>query len=107
MRTGHYFVGYEDAIWALLYSDDGKLTGRTDYPERGLLIFLLTIVLIKLPMSWHKVRGGQQVEWIGYALDMARFEMGVSLARATWAARWLADKAAERSVRLGELRELL
>ena len=25
-------------------TDDGKLTGRTDYPERGLLIFLLLIV---------------------------------------------------------------
>ena len=105
MRTGHYFVGNHDAIWALLYSDDGKLTGRTDYPERGLLIFLLTIVLIKLPTSWHKVRGGQQVEWIGYALDLGRFEMGVSFARATWAARWLTDKSTEKTVRLGELRE--
>ena len=66
-----------------------------DYLERGLLVFLLVIVLIRLPMSWHKVRGGQQVEWIGYLLDMARFEIGVSTARAAWATRWLTDKAAE------------
>ena len=89
----------------LLYSDDGKLTGRTDYPERGILIFLLSIVILDLPMSWHKVKGGQQVEWIGYALDLGRFSMGVSLSRAMWAVRWLTDKAAERCVRLGELRE--
>ena len=105
MRLGHYMVGAHNAIWALLYSDDGKLTGRTDYPERGILIFLLSIVILDLPMSWHKVKGGQQVEWIGYALDLGRFSMGVSLSRAMWAFRWLTDKAAERCVRLGELRE--
>ena len=37
-------------------------------------------------------------------LDMARFEIGRSAMRAAWATRWLTDKAAERSVRLGEPR---
>ena len=105
MRLGHYCVGWQDALWALLYSDDGKLTGRTDYPERGILIFLLVLMLIRLPLSWKKVKGGQQVEWIGYALDMRRLPMGVSASRAAWASRWLSDKSAEGSMRLGELRE--
>ena len=82
MRLGHYMVGYHDTSWALLYSDDGKLTGRTDRPERGLLLFLLTLVIVDLPLSWHKVRGGVEVEWIGYLLDLGRFEMGVTFARA-------------------------
>ena len=72
MRLGHYFVGCHNALWTLLYSDDGKLTGRTEYPERGLLVFLLVIVLVDLPLSWHKVRGGREVEWIGYMLDVGR-----------------------------------
>ena len=105
MRLGHYFVGCHNALWTLLYSDDGKLTGRTEYPERGLLVFLLVIVLVDLPLSWHKVRGGREVEWIGYMLDVGRFEMGVSATRAAWAVRWLTDKSTERTVRLGELRE--
>ena len=105
MRLGHYMVGPEDALWALLYSDDGNLVGRTDYPERGLLLFLLTLVLIKLPLAWKKLRGGVKAEWIGYMLDIQRFELGVSESRALWASRWLSDKAAEKSVRLGELRE--
>ena len=105
MRLGHYFVGYHDALWTLLYSDDGKLTGRTDHPERGLLLFLLVIVAVKLPLSWHKVRGGKEVEWIGYLLDVGRFEMGVTASRAAWAVRWLTDKSAEGNIRLGELRE--
>ena len=70
MRVAHCAVGYHDALWALLYSDDGDLTGRTDYPERGFLLFLLTLVLVRLPLSWKKLRGGVQVEWIGYALDL-------------------------------------
>ena len=61
--------------------------------------------MVKLPLSWHKLKGGSQVEWIGYWLDIGRFEMGVSASRAAWASRWLTDKAEERSVRLGELRE--
>ena len=56
-------------------------------------------------MKWEKVRGGVQVEWVGYLLDLGRFEIGITESRAAWAVRWLSDKAAERRVPLGELRE--
>ena len=93
MRLGHYLVGFENAIWALLYSDDGDLIGRTDYPERGLLTFLLSLVLVGIPLSWKKLRGGTKVEWIGYLLDVARFEVGVTETRALWAANWMMSQA--------------
>ena len=47
------------------------------------------------------------MEWIGYWVDAARFELGISAARAAWASNWLTDKAAEGKVRIGELRECL
>ena len=81
MRLGHYFVGLHNAIYALLYSDDGKLTGRTDYPEIGILGFLLVLVLTAIPLSWKKVKGGQQVEWIGYALGPWQIPDGNKLRR--------------------------
>jgi hypothetical protein len=62
-------------------------------------------VVINLPISWKKVKGGTQTEWIGYWLDVGRFELGISESRAAWASRWLTDKATEGRVRLGELRE--
>ena len=105
MRLGHYFVGFHNALYALLYSDDGKLTGRTAYPEFCILSFLFVFVVAAIPLSWKKVKGGQQVEWISYALDLGRFQMGISMSRAAWASRWLEDKATEGSIRLGELRE--
>ena len=101
MRLGHYFVGLHDAIWALLYSDDGKLTGRTDYPERGLLLALMILSILRLPISWHKVKGGCEFEWIGYWVDIGRFQLGISVSRAAWASRWLRDKATEGRVALG------
>ena len=56
-------------------------------------------------MAWHKLHGGVVLEWIGYALDVARFELGVTEKRVMWALRWIDDKIQEGTVRLGELRE--
>ena len=105
MRLCHYLIGFEDALWALLYADDGDLTGRTAFPERGLLLFFTVLAILRLPLSWKKLKGGVRYEWIGYMLDIGRFELGISASRAAWASRWLSEKAAERSVPLGELRE--
>ena len=105
MRLTHYALGYSHAIWALLYSDDGWLVGRTERFEVGLLLHLFVLLVVGVPLSWHKVSGGIQCDWIGYYLDVGRFEVGVSATRAAWAVRWLEDKARERRVQLGELRE--
>ena len=105
IRRTHYAIGYVDALYALLYSDDGKLTGRTERYERGLLLHLFILVILNLPISWHKAKGGLEVEWIGYWVDAGRFQLGISASRAAWASRWLTDKATEGRIRVGELRE--
>ena len=105
MRLAHYVIGYIDAVYALLYSDDGKIIGRTAHYERGILLFLFVLICVGIPISWRKVRGGERTEWIGYLVDVGRFEMGISMSRAAWASSWCLDKATEGSVRLGELRE--
>ena len=58
-------------------------------------------------MKWSKVRGGLELEWVGYWLDYARFKMGISEARAIWVREWLDTKIRERRVALGELKEAL
>ena len=105
VRLAHYLIEYLEAVWALLYSDDGKVTGQTAHPERGLLMHLLVLVLIRLPISWKKVRGGPEVECMGYLVDVGRFQIGISARRAAWISRWQTDKVAEGRMRLGELRE--
>ena len=62
-------------------------------------------MLLGCPLAWKKLNGGYQTEWVGYALDIARFEIGISEKRAAWVISWIEDKVRERRVRLGELRE--
>ena len=105
MRLAHYVIGYIDAVYALLCSDDRRIVGRTAHYERGILLFLFVLVCVGIPISWRKVRGGERTEWIGYLVDVGRFEMGISMTRAAWASSCCLDKATEGAVRLGELRE--
>ena len=99
----HYVQGSAYAIYAMLYFDDGWLVGRTEHYEIGLILHLLIRVTIGAPMAWHELGGGLQAELVGYALDVGRFEIGISESRAQWAIGWLGDKVRERRVRFGEL----
>ena len=92
-------------MWLLLYADDGLATAGGPWFERPLLFHLFLLMVLGTPLKWPKVRGGVQLEWVGYWIDFAWFEMGVSAKRAAWAAAWLSDKVRERRVPLGELKE--
>ena len=105
IRLSHYLTPRAMAVWLLLYADDGLVNGRSERFDRALLLHLYILAILNTPLKWAKVRGGVQLEWIGYWLDMSRFEIGISQSRADWAIRWLGDKARERRVPLGELRE--
>ena len=105
MRLAHYLQGPDRMLWMLLYSDDSWTSAGGDGAERDLMLHLLVLVVLGTPLAWHKLKGGIDLEWIGYALDMGRFRLGVTEKRTTWAIRWIEDKVRERTVRLGELRE--
>ena len=105
LRLVHYLLGYDMPLWALLYLDDGWFVGRSERYEYDLLMALYILILVKAALAWHKVKGGIETQWIGYALDIGRFAIGISEAGTQWVLRWLDDKVRERSVRLGEFRE--
>ena len=105
IRLTHYLIGREEALWAMLYSDDGWLVGGGPNFEVGLCLHLFILMLVDTPLAWHKLSGGFETEWVGYALDIGRFEMGISHKRAQWVIRWIGDKLREQKVRLGEIRE--
>ena len=106
VRLSHYYApSTVRALWVLLYADDGKATAGGPRFELPLLNHLFLLKVLGTPMKWRKVRGGVQVEWVGYLIDYARFEMGITESRAKWCTTWLRDKVRERRVALGELRE--
>ena len=103
VRYTHFMLGYDDPLWTLIYSDDGNLMSGQEWKERSLVLHLFTLAVIGVPLAWDKARGGVEQEWIGYWLDLGRFELGVSLSRAAWASTWLADRVREGRAQLGEL----
>ena len=78
VRLTHYVLGHSHALWALLYSDDGMIASGKKDKELGILLHLFVLVILNVPLSWKKVHGGVEAEWIGYWVDVARFEMGIS-----------------------------
>ena len=43
----------------------------------------------EFPLSWEKLHGGDCVRWIGYELDIRKFEKGVSESKVRWASDWI------------------
>ena len=61
------------------------------------------LVVIGVPLAWHKVRGGIEAEWIGYWLDLDRFEVGVSEAAGVVVGR---GRLVARAVDMGTLKAI-
>ena len=68
-RLSHYLLGYRFMLWLLLYGDDEWLVGRGQHYHMSLLLHMLVLDIIGTPISWHKVGGGIQTDWVGYYLD--------------------------------------
>ena len=108
VRLSHYLPPtHLWRLWLLLYADDGMVTAGGSYFEHPLLFHLFLLQVLGTPLKWSKVRGGVELEWVGYWLDYSRFMMGISEARAVWVRNWLDSKVRERRVALGELKEAL
>ncbi len=61
---------------------------------------LLFFVAIGLPLSWHKSKGGTQIDWIGYSLLLEQYALGVTERRAQWAIQWLEADARDGTTEL-------
>ena len=102
LRIVHYLTPRQLAIWLMLYADDGWATAQG---PQLLMFHLFVLTVLGTPLKWSKVRGGFELEWVGYLLDFGRLEIGISALRAQWCVTWLTDKVRERRVSLGELKE--
>ena len=63
--------------------------------------------MIGTPFSWGKMKGGIAVDYVGYWLDFAEFEIGISAARASWIIAWLKEITQGKHVLVRHLREVL
>ena len=76
VRTAHRLAGRELGSLHLLFADDGWLTAMGEFFWRRLLFWLFVLEVMEVPISYKKVRGGTVIQWIGYQLDVMKFEKG-------------------------------
>jgi hypothetical protein len=107
LRITHYVVTPAGLRWALRFADDYFLVSGGTQMWRPLLISLLLLRSLEVPLKWSKLRGGFQVDWIGYNFDLVGRTAGVSPSRARWATGWCTRMAGLRTIPMEDFREVL
>ena len=105
IRAAHHILGSRLAVWALLFADDGNLFAEMEHAPRSLVGFLLVMEILGVRLSWKKVRGGIESDFVGYWLDVRNYHMGLSEGRAAWIQKWATEQVMAGSVLLQSLSE--
>ncbi|CAE8670254.1 unnamed protein product, partial [Polarella glacialis] len=92
-------------IFQPIYADDLRWTASGRNKFWALLLFLYLCVLVGTPFSWAKTKGRIACDYVGYWLDVGRFEIGISEGRAQWMMKWIKQITAGKHVLVRHLRE--
>ena len=104
-RLHHYVVGKRAPLWLLLVADDMYESAAGPYRTPALLTGMIIAAVLDVPLSWHKIKGGSVVHWVGYELLLAEHSVGITVSRASWAVGWCAGLLKKRVVDVSELEE--
>ncbi len=104
VRAVHHVMTPEDELWLMLMADDLKLECTAPAPEIRIVAVLLFWVLLGVPISWHKIQGGDSISWIGYEVNLRELALGISAGRALWAVNWLRRMARDGLADIDDLR---
>lgn len=107
IRTVHRLAGGELGVYHLLFADDGWLTSVGFHYWRGPLFWLFVMELMEFPVSWKKVRGGLEVQWIGYQINVDSFARGISEKKVKWVQDWIKRKLQDGGATGREMRSSL
>ncbi len=100
-----YMTDSDMAIWVLRVADDFKVESTSHAPQHALLFVLLFLQLLRVPLQWRKLKGGLEVDWVGFHVKMATHELGLSAARAAWVVDWCRRLIRDGAARIDEMRE--
>ena len=100
-------MGRRMGLLHLIYADDGWLaaTGRKFWKK--VLMWLFIYELFEIPITWKKVKGGAEVDWIGYHLNISTFERGVNESKKQWIKKWIDERLEHGGVVGRELKSAL
>ena len=94
-------------MYFLIYVDDGKLMAMGPNFDVAILGTLLLLQVLGFPLAEHKFRGGTQVAWIGYQIDLAGGHLGITAERLASTLAWCEETAAAQVVLIRDFRSAL
>ena len=107
VRCCHRIMGRYMGVLHLIYADDGWLTATGVRFWKKILLWLFPFELLEIPVTWKKVRGGAEVDWIGYHLNVSTFERGINESKRRWIQGWIDTKLEQGGVLGRELKSVL
>ncbi|CAE7442349.1 unnamed protein product, partial [Symbiodinium necroappetens] len=78
-----------DKFYMLVYVDDLHVVVYGSDKFETLWILFLALEIMGTPFSFHKFKGGVNVDYIGYHLCYYTWSAGISEKRATWIIEWI------------------
>ncbi len=104
IRAAHLVALPSYELWLLLLADDLKAESTAPQPKRAVIFVVILLVLLGVPLSWHKAQGGLVINWIGYEVDLKALALGISPRRAEWCVGFLTQLARDGRADVGYLR---
>ncbi len=104
MRAIHLLADPSDELWLLLMADDLKAESTAVRPKVSVIFVVLVLVVLGVPLSWHKSQGGQVIQWIGYEVHLAQLALGISARRASWCVEFLLQLSRDGQADIGKVR---
>ena len=103
MRLTHYLLGGLLPLELLLYSDDFLFFADTKAQVEAIGFAIFMMALIGIPFRWKEFKGGTEINWIGYWIDVRSFREK----RAAWLVNWLRAQLKEGRVDMQNLEAVL
>ena len=100
-------AGKEWLLYSLMYVDDGMLLAMGPNFDRTLLGALLLLRVLGFPLAAHKFRGGTDVGWIGYQVNVLSGHLGITADRRANTRAWCEATAEARVILVREFRSAL
>ena len=96
-------LALRDPVFQFLFADDLNLLASGAQGMRAMVVMLYFFGLVGTPFTWLKVRGGFQMDWIGYHIDLNTHALGISEDRARWLTDWIDTALAAGTVLVRDL----
>jgi hypothetical protein len=71
----HYLLGGLLLLELLLYSDDFLFFAETNAQVEAIGFAIFMMALVGIPFRWKKFKGGIEINWIGYRIDVRAFHL--------------------------------